>query len=154
VSTPDELAGFSLLQDLSPAHVATVAGLARPVSFGSGDEIFKEGGEANRCWLLTSGQVALETALPNGSTRRLQTLGPGDVLGWSWLVAPHRWRCDGVAVSAVRAVELDGRRLRELAEQDSTLGYPIAVRLVEALAERLHGTRARLIDVYGTSHAS
>jgi hypothetical protein len=72
------------------------------------------------------------------------------VLGWSWLLPPYRWRFDGVAAVPVTAIEIDAVRLREVADQDCSLGYLILVRLVEALADRLQGTRARLIDMYAS----
>jgi CRP-like cAMP-binding protein len=149
--TPEELAGFALLADLSPPQLQRVAAIGRDVSFTAGQRIIEEGREANRCWLIRSGQVALQTPLPNNTSVTVQTLGPGDVLGWSWLLQPFRWRFDGVATVPVTAIELDAVRLRELTDEDCSMGYAIAVRLVEALAERLHGTRARLIDVYGAS---
>lgn len=147
----EELAGFPLLADLAPPQLEKIAAIGKVVTFAAGERIIEEGREANRCWLIRSGQVALETRLPNAASSRVQTLGPGDVLGWSWLLAPYRWRFDGVATVPVTAIELDAIRLRELADQDCSLGYAVAVRLVEALAERLHGTRARLIDMYGSS---
>jgi CRP/FNR family cyclic AMP-dependent transcriptional regulator len=151
--TLEELAGFALLADLTPSQLGKVGALARVVTFNGGTRIIEDGRDANRCWLIRSGRVALETGLPNAASSRVQTLGPGDVLGWSWLLPPYRWRFDGVATVPVTAIELDAVQLRTAAEQDPALGYAIAVRLVEALAERLHGTRARLIDMYGSPRA-
>jgi CRP-like cAMP-binding protein len=148
--TTDELAGFRLFAGLSPAQFETIAALGHGVSFPAGQRIIEEGRPAQRCWLIRSGQVALQTPLPNNTASTLQTLGHGDVLGWSWLIAPYRWRFDGVATTPVTAIELDAVRLRELAAQDCSLGYVIALRLAKTLADRLHGTRARLIDVYGS----
>ena len=31
----------------------------------------------------------------------VQTIGPGDALGWSWLFAPHRWHFTARAVESV-----------------------------------------------------
>lgn len=153
MSTVDELAGFPLFADLTPAQLEQVAALGRSVTFAAGHRIIEEGQPAQRCWLIRSGRVALQTPLPNDTATTVQTLGRGDVLGWSWLLAPHRWRFDGVATEPVTAIELDAVRLRELAAQDCAIGYPIAMRLGEALANRLHGTRARLIDMYGSPRA-
>lgn len=148
--TADELVGFRLLEGLTPAQLEAVAAISHGVSFPSGQRIIEEGRPAERCWLIRSGQVALQTPLPNDTASTVQTLGRGDVLGWSWLLAPYRWRFDGVATTPVAAIELDAVRLRELAAHDCSLGYLIALRLAETLADRLHGTRARLIDVYGS----
>lgn len=148
--TTEELAGFGLLADLNPAQLTEVAALCHVVDFDSGRRIIEEGHEANRCWLIRSGQVALQTRLPNDTYCTVQTLGAGDVLGWSWLLPPHRWRFDGLATEPVTAIEIDAVQLRELADRDCALGYAISARLVETLAERLLGTRARLIDLYGS----
>lgn len=151
--TPDELAGFPLLADLSTAQLAKVAALGHVVSFPAGERIIEEGRSATHCWLIRSGQVALQTPLPNNAASTVQTLGRGDVLGWSWLIEPYRWKFDGVATAPVTAIELDATGLRALARTDCALGLAITVRLVEALAERLHGARARLLDMYGSPDA-
>lgn len=147
--TAEELAGFPLLADLTPSQLEKLAALGRVVTLPAGQRIIEEGRPANHCWLIRSGRVALQTPLPNNAATTVQTLGPGDVLGWSWLLAPYRWRFDGIATISVTAIELDAARLRELADEDCTLGLAIMTRMVEALAERLHGTRARLLDMYG-----
>jgi CRP/FNR family cyclic AMP-dependent transcriptional regulator len=79
----------------------------------------------------------------------IQAFGPGDVLGWSWLVPPRRWHFGAVAVDEVHAVALDTTRLQALADADPALGYPFALGLFEALLQRLQSTRARLLDLYG-----
>ena len=57
----------------------------------------------------------------------MQTLGPGDVLGLSWLVPPNRWHFTATAVEPITAVELDTVALRALAERDPALGYPLVL---------------------------
>jgi len=148
----DELAGFPLLARLTELQLQAVAALATPTSVEAGSMLIEEGRTATKCWLIRTGQVALEIPLPNDRSRTVQTLGPGDVLGWSWLIEPHRWRFDGRALGPVTAFELDAVRLREIATEDPALGYAIAVGLIETLADRLHATRARLIDLYGGPH--
>jgi len=79
----------------------------------------------------------------------VQTLGPGDVLGWSWLVPPHYWQFTATALTSVTAVELDTAELQALAEADPALGYPLALTLFEVVVARLQSTRSRLLDLYG-----
>ena len=60
-------------------------------------------------------------------------------------------RTSGVSALAVRpvtAVELDAAALRAMADQDPSLGYPLLRGMFDALVSRLHGTRARLVDMY------
>jgi len=151
--TTEDLAGFPLLADLTAEQLARIAALGHTVAFTAGQQIIEEGRPAEHCWLIRSGHVALQVRLPNDTATTVQTLGHGDVLGWSWLLAPHYWRFDGIATQPVSAIELDAVRLRELAAQDCSLGYLIALRLGEALANRLHSTRARLLDLYRSPRA-
>ena len=146
----DELAGFALLGRLTAAQRELVASVAREVTFEAGTTIFREGQAASGCWLIRAGQVALETWVPGREPVVVQTLGPGDVLGWSWLVPPHRWQFTARASGRVTAAELDTARLRELADADPALGYPLALGLMDAVAARLQATRSRAMDLYGS----
>ena len=80
----------------------------------------------------------------------MQTIGAGDVLGWSWLVPPHHWHFGATATTAVTAVRLDTAALRGMGEDDPALGYQVALALMSALLSRLQSTRARLLDLYGS----
>ena len=148
--TTQDCADFELLTGLTEDQCATIASLAHTVSYDVGRLIIEEGRTADRCWLIRSGEVSLEIHRPGMPANTLQTLGPGDVLGWSWLVPPHRWRFDARVTAPVTAIELDAVRLREYAEADPALGYALAVQMVKVLADRLHSTRARLEDLYGS----
>ncbi len=144
----DTLAELPLLGTLSDAQRARIADTAHEVTFATGAHLFHEGQDANGCWLIRSGRIALKTVAPGRGSLVIQTLHAGDVLGWSWLVPPHRWHFSAVTTEPVVAVELDTARLRTLAGEDPALGYPLALGLFEALLGRLQSTRARLLNLY------
>lgn len=144
------LAGLRLLRPLTDEQRARVADCAREVTFAAEQRLFEEEQQATGCWLLRSGHVALDTHIVGRGTVVIQILGPGEVLGWSWLVPPHRWHFGAVALEPVTAIELDTFQLRALADTDPALGYPLALGLFEELLHRLQSTRARLLDLYGS----
>jgi len=150
VSSPEQLGGFPVFDRLTVAQRALVAEVAREVTFTAGTRLFDEGQPASGCWLIRAGQVALETAVPGRGQVVVHTLGQGDVLGWSWLVPPHRWHFSATATGAVRAVQLETTRLLVLADADPALGYPLALGFFEILLGRLQSTRSRLLDLYGS----
>lgn len=78
----------------------------------------------------------------------VQTIGDGDILGWSWLIAPYRYRFSAKAIESTRAVALDGKCLREKCEKNPDLGYEVLKRLVNILTERLEAARIQLLDIY------
>jgi CRP-like cAMP-binding protein len=150
VTGPGPLDGFPVLARLTAAQRAAVAATAREESFPAGTVLFTESQPAAGCWLIRDGHVALATPAPGRGLIVVHTLGPGDVLGWSWLVPPCRWRYTATTAGPVSAVRLDTARLRALADADPALGYPLALGLLEAVARRLQSTRSRLLDLYGS----
>jgi CRP-like cAMP-binding protein len=143
------LAAFPVFAQLPEAELELISSTARTVRFAARQRLFSEGQPAQACWLIEDGRVALDIAVPGRGQVVVQTLGPGDVLGWSWLVQPYRWHYGATSVIPTTATELDTARLRALAEQDPRFGYTLVLTLFEAVLQRLQATRARLLDLYG-----
>jgi len=136
---------------LEEEQLALIAGCGRNVGFEGGDRLFREGDAADTFFLVRHGIVALETYVPNRGPLTFDTVAPGEIAGWSWLVPPHRWHFTGRAVDPVRAVQFDGTCLRGKCDADPRLGYELLNRFTQVLVERLQATRFQLMDVYGDS---
>ncbi|HAM70946.1 MAG TPA: Crp/Fnr family transcriptional regulator [Verrucomicrobiales bacterium] len=122
-----------------------LADCAMPVEFEAGQTIFNTGDLANRLYLIESGEIHLQAEGAEGRMVTLQTLGPGQVLGWSWLFPPHYWRFSAQTVGPVRAIFLYGTRIRELGETDPSFGYPMMKQVAQIVIQRLQDTRERLL---------
>lgn len=142
------LAKHRFLDGLSDEYVELMLGCASNVRFEPGETLFHEGDMADTLYLVREGRVALELTVPGRDPVTLQTCGDGDVIGWSWMVAPHRWRYGGRAVARTRAIALDGACLRKKADENHELGYQLLRRVTEVLAHRLEATRLQLLDLY------
>ena len=105
---------------------------------------------ADKFYLVRSGKVALYIEKPREII--IQTIHDGDILGWSWLVPPYRYRFSAKASENTRALALDGKCLREKCESNSDLGYQLLKRLVNILTDRLEATRLQLLDIYNIEH--
>lgn len=114
---------------------------ARDVTFEAGDLILREGGYADRFYLICEGKVQLELNTNGDVPTVLQVLGPGDVLGWSWLYPPFEWHFSARALAHCRAVELNGASLLIRAEEDPLFGYQLMKRISMQLVQRLQATR-------------
>jgi CRP/FNR family cyclic AMP-dependent transcriptional regulator len=137
------------LHGLSEEHMETLVGCASNVRFPEGARVINEGEIANTFFLIRTGRVALETEVPGRGSIRIQTTGPGEVLGWSWLISPYRWHFSGIAVADTRAIALDGECLRTKCEKDKDFGYEMLKRLAAVMERRLEATRIQLLDLYG-----
>lgn len=143
------LAEHSFFQGLAPEYLHVLTGCASNVRFEAGQQIFREGEEANEFYLIRHGRVALEVYVSGQGSITIQTLGGGEILGWSWLVPPYQWRFDARAVELVRAIALDGKCLRAKCEDNPRLGFELLKRFAHVMTERLQATRLQLLDVYG-----
>jgi CRP-like cAMP-binding protein len=148
MTATDPLIGFLPFDRLSAAQRAAVASTAQQVSIDAGQPIFEEEQAAVGCWLIHTGQVELSTHVPGRGSVVVQTLGPGDLLGLSWLVPPYRWHFTATAAGPTTATKLDTDHLRRVAADDPSLGYPLVLALFEELLSRLQSTRARLLQLY------
>jgi CRP/FNR family cyclic AMP-dependent transcriptional regulator len=89
--------------------------------------------------------------IPQRGFATLQTVSEGEVLGWSWLLAPYRWRFGARTLQPTRALAFDGKCLRGKCEDDHDLGYELLKRFTNVVTERLEATRLQLLDLYGAS---
>lgn len=137
-----------LLQGLPDEHVRFMVGCARNVRYQPGQYLNREGDESTAMYLLREGRVALEVHVPGRGVVQVDTLGAGDMVGWSWLVPPYRWEVDARAVEPVRALAFDCPCLREKMETDQMLGYALAKRFLRELHQRLERVRMQRLDVY------
>lgn len=145
----DLLAGHALFKDLPAEHVSLLAGCAINMILEPGETIFRQDEPADGFYLLRRGRVAVEIAVAGRGPIVVETLGPDDLLGWSWIVPPYRWHFDAKALELTRAIRFDGACIRAKFEEDPRLGYEMLSRFVGVVSERLNATRLRLLDLYG-----
>jgi CRP-like cAMP-binding protein len=148
------LTDVPLFQGMGQAELELIAGCARNVRFAEGEVLFREGDEADVFYVVRHGSIAIELySAPHGGMT-IETITPGEVIGWSWLFPPYRWHFDARALSQVRATAFDGACLRGKCEEDPLLGYDLMSRFAQVMLERLQWTRLRLLDVYGRGDGS
>lgn len=143
------VAKHPFFKGLDQRHVQLITGCASNVRFKAGEFIFREGESANHFYIVRHGKVALEMFGAERGAITIQTVGEGDVLGWSWLIAPYYWRFDARVLELTQAIALDGKCLRAKCDKDRDLGYELLMRVSHVMEQRLQATRLQLMDVYG-----
>lgn len=142
-----ELDSLPVFAKLSHTRRAAIAGVSRIVTYPPETRLFDEGGLADQCWVVVSGCIMVDTLAPGRDRVGVQSIGPGELVGWSWLVPPYRWHFGATVVSPTRAVVVDTAALRNLADDDPAFGYQLSLILIDALLSRLQATRIRLLDL-------
>jgi CRP-like cAMP-binding protein len=131
---------------LTARHLQLLTASALEMQFEAGQSIFQEGSPANRFYLILEGKVVLESDLKERGVIPIQTLGPGDDLGWSWLFPPYYLHSSARALEPTRTIFFYGTRLREQCEQDHDLGYQLMGRIAEVVIKQLQATQRRLTE--------
>jgi CRP-like cAMP-binding protein len=144
------LAEHPFFHGMDRSLLQVLVGCACNVRFEQDEVIFREGEEADKFYLVRSGRVALQLFADRRGPLTITTLEEGDILGWSWLSSPYRWKFTARATEVTRAIYLNGKCLREKSERDYRLGYELLKRFVHIIEDRLQATRMQLLNVYET----
>ena len=141
------LSEHPFLQGLKPAHLDFIAECASERQFNAGEYILCEGKEADEFYLILQGKVALGSFISGRGFTTIQTLNHNEIVGWSWLIPPHKWRFSALVIMTTQTIVFDGKRLREQCEADPDFGYELLKRVSQIIGQRLTATRMRL-EVY------
>jgi len=127
---------------LSPEAISRLASVAAIHDIDVGTEITREGQITEAFGIVLSGRVALRTLVPERGMVTILTVEPGDVVGWSAIVPPHRGTATAIAIEPVRLLQLPG------AQQGHALAASVYPRILQAVARRLAATRMQLLDLF------
>jgi CRP/FNR family cyclic AMP-dependent transcriptional regulator len=136
------------LAGMNHEELALLTDCAMPVHFKKGQEILREGVRANRFYLIESGKVVLESGEGFGDPVIVDTIGAGELLGWSWMFPPYTWRFTARAVEPTSAIFFYGTILREYCERNHSLGYELFKRMAPVMIKRLQKSRGKMLAVH------
>jgi hypothetical protein len=147
-TTYDLMAAHPFLTGLPLRHIERLSSCASRAPFAANTRIFQEHGTAGEWWLIRDGFVNLDLRVPGRGAIIIETLGPGAVLGWSWLFPPYKWHFGAVTTEPVLAIAVDGEGTRALCDSEPAFGYELTKRFMAVVVERMQTSRMRLIDLY------
>jgi CRP/FNR family transcriptional regulator, cyclic AMP receptor protein len=136
------------LAGMNRTQLALLTDCAIAIRFKKEQTIFREGEPANRFYLLESGKVILESGAGLGDPVVIDTIGAGDLLGWSWMFPPYTWHFTARAVEPTEALFFYGTILREYCEKDHSLGYELLKRMTVVMNRRMQAARNKMLAVH------
>lgn len=137
-----------LFKELEEDQIQFICGCGRNRVFAPGEVMAHSGDSADHFYVLREGKVSVQLHTIDRGAVTLQTMGPGDVIGWSWLFPPYQWSFDITAIQQTRVIEFDGRCVRGKCEEDHDLGYRLMKSFSQLMVQRLEATRMQVLDVY------
>lgn len=131
---------------LSPEFIKFLAACAAERQADPGLVLFRQREHASKFYLVRSGNVCVEIPAIMGPALPVQHLGPGQILGWSWLIPPYRWNFQARAEAKSKLLEFDGGQILARCDQDPEFGYQILKRFASLMSERLEAARQRMME--------
>ncbi len=136
---------------LSDGVRTQLAGLATEATYPAGATVLHEGAPVDALGIVVEGRVAIQLHVPDRGMQTILTVEPGDLVGWSALVTPHRSTSTVIALEPTTIVNVDGLALRTAIEADPVLAAAVLSRVLEAVGRRLTATRTQLLDLFARS---
>jgi CRP/FNR family cyclic AMP-dependent transcriptional regulator len=139
---------IQFLHDFPDDYLEPLASVARVQDYPAGAIAFREGQKETRLYLIIKGVVSLEFCTPGLGCKRFQTVGAGELLGWSPILGLTEVTATARVLEPAKLLVIDAHQLAALCEHNPRFGYEFMRRTALALSHRLSATRLQLLDVY------
>ncbi len=135
----ETLQRFPVFAQLDRTELKTLAMLADEMAVSQGESLFQEGDTATALYLILQGciDIVFKMGQRDNHPTSLETLGVGEMVGWSALVAPYVYTSSAVASTDARLLRVDSIRLRQLMEEDTGVGYGLMSYAAQVIRRRL-----------------
>jgi CRP/FNR family cyclic AMP-dependent transcriptional regulator len=137
----------AFLKDIAPEYLGYLAAIGELREYLPDTILFQEGKESYYVYLLLDGKVELEMRVPGVGMMPIQTLGPGELLGWSPALKLGPMTATARTLTRCRVVALNVRRLLEICEESPHFGMEFMRRAAATTSHRLAATRFRLLNL-------
>ncbi len=144
----ETLKNIQFLQDFSDDHLQHLASFAEIEEFPAGSVVFREGKPCSSVYLVVQGNITLEINVPTRGPMQFQTVGPGELLGWTPVLGLGPMTATASAQTPSTLLVLNAAQLQAFCANDLSFGFAFMQRIAQVLASRLSATRLVLMDVY------
>jgi CRP-like cAMP-binding protein len=145
----DKLDKLTFCKGLSSDYQQRLLAAGQFQTYQPGACLFHEGQRSADVYLLAEGQVALETSVPGQGAMPIQTVGAGELLGWSPILGQGVMTATARALTPCRVLALNAGRILAQAGEDPPFVLEFMRRTALTLARRLNATRLRLLEACG-----
>jgi len=154
--TVQRLKEFELFKGLTDGDLKRIAELCQLHTLHEGDRILEEGTRATNLHICCSGKVDIVTWVkkPWNKYVRVYQTQPGEVFGWSALVAPYNYSSSATCAEDGEEIRIKGTDLLDLLRQNPHIGYAIMENLAADIGARLVQMRQSLITEWLSAPAT
>ncbi len=141
-----ELRSHTVLRALDDDQLRRLLAHASELKLATGTTLFHQGERADRFYVLRDGTVQVGVPAINGPELEVQSLSPGDVIGWSWLIEPYSWTFEARTTSDARLLSFDGKAIIAECNEDPAFGFALFKVFAGLMSTRLQSARTRMMQ--------
>jgi CRP-like cAMP-binding protein len=142
---------MNIWQHLNPTQIEKIHSISTSLKAKEGTILAHEGDKADCFFIVIEGELSICNHVPKKGTKILETLGPGEMVGWSWLLKSSNWSFDVQVHRKASVLKIPAAKIFQLMEKDFAFKEAILVSVIEVLASRLKNTRILFNDLYQNS---
>ncbi len=131
------LSNIDILQGLEREDYHVLEEILSSLRYKEGEQIIREGDEANALFVIASGSASISLMLPNGRRKRLAAVGPGFSFGEMALVEGGKRTADVFADETTVCYVFSIDQLNALQESHPRIPMTILGNLVRSVSKRL-----------------
>ena len=142
------LRSATLLQGISDCHLQKLAASAVEQHYSAGTTLFQENAVHHTFYLVVEGSVALDIHIPRRGSRRVLSVGRGEILAWSAILGQGVMTTSAITTVPTSVIAWPAQKLLALCQADHEIGFLVMQRIAQALSRRLTATRLQLLDMF------
>lgn len=139
-----DLRRIQLFRETGSHVLERIAALSARVQYEAGEQIFTEGDEGDRFYLIHDGEVRISKLVPGFGVEALTILQGGECFGEMALIDRTPRSADAVAESDVILYEIERKALMDLLDSDVALANELLWSLVHTMSARLREMNAKM----------
>jgi CRP-like cAMP-binding protein len=148
--SPELLRKYKFFSFLADDQFGKVAMLADEADWEAGQKVFGISKDADFLYLLETGEVELHYAVVDELISEkskeffIGSINPGEAFGLSAVIEPYEYTANAIASTDSTGIQVDAKKLRALAAEDTQLGFAFMAQVAKASFERLSSVRVEL----------
>ena len=150
----DLLKEYQFFRGLGDTQLAKLAAIAEEVTYEAGTQMYRKGDPAKNFYVVEEGKVVMVMDSYMGPHRppmqvTVDIVAKGEVMGWSAVVEPHQYIFGALCIEKSTLIAFEGSKLRDLLQEDPSLGFKIMQETAHVIASRLNHTTIILVGERG-----
>jgi CRP-like cAMP-binding protein len=150
VGSSQSLRRCELFEPLSDAQIEELASCSRRQALVAGEMLLSENAEADELFVVEHGLLTVKLTVSGGRVVSVAEAGPGQLVGWSALAAPHAYFAEVVALTDGVVLALSAADVEEVLLREPAAGYAMMKRIAGLISMRLRDVKEAFVEALST----